>query len=455
VQSNARALSDFLQRLSLASLPERTAEAARWALLDTLGCALFGAPETWSRIMAEEVLEEGAKGRATIIGHATLAAAPAAALCNGTAAHGFELDDHLDEAIVHPGAIVVSAALAAAEASNASGERLLTGIVAGYEMLNRVGLALGVTPAQRGYHKTAVAGPLGAAVAAACAMRLSAEQVFTAIGLACATASGTKAFATGAGGGMEKRMHAGRAAEAGVRMAQLASRGFTAPPTALDGRFGLLEVIAGEHASPALLAAELGERYAIEHVYVKIYPCCAWIQAAVQQLVDMRGPRPLTLDEIGNVRIGVSAYAKAQNGAVAPVDTMGAQFSIPYCVALALMGEPSDPTMYAPPFIDDQDRRALAARVEIFVDPEMEAAYPRHYGARVALTLASGERKTSAVLDPHGMPADPCTPDELLSKFHRLAARTKDQATVANIAKTIGAVHESARIEPLTALLRA
>lgn len=453
--SPTRELTDYLHALNRSSLPSSVTEAAQWALLDTLGCALFGAPEPWSKIMTAEMLAEQAKGRCTIIGHHQPVPAPAAALCNGTAAHGFELDDHLDEAIVHPGAIVVSAALAAAEANEASGERLLLGIIAGYEMLNRVGLAMDVKPAQRGYHKTAVAGPLGAAIAAAVIMRLPAEQVFTSVALACATASGTKAFATGAGGGMEKRMHAGRAAESGVRMAQLAARGFTAPPTALDGRFGLLDVVSGDAARPEQLTARLGDHWAIEHVYVKLYPCCAWIQAAAQQLVTMRGTRPLKLAEIGKVRVGVSAYAKAQNGTVAPVDTMGAQFSIPYCCALALMGDPADPGMYAPAVIDDPDRRELARRIEIVVDPEMEAAYPRHYGARVALELTNGERKASAVLDPHGMPADPCTPEELLEKFAQLAGRVKSETTVAAI---IGTVRKTAQLPDLTslsALLRA
>ena len=450
----ARALSDFLQALSLASLPPSAIESAQQALLDTLGCALFGAPQPWSQIMTAEVLAEQTRGRSTIVGRSEAVAAPAAALCNGTAAHGFELDDHLDQAIVHPGAIVVSAALAAAEASGASGERLLAGIVAGYEMLDRVGLAMGVQPAQRGYHKTALAGPLGAAIAAAVAMRLPADQAFTAVGLACATASGTKAFATGAGGGMEKRMHAGRAAEAGVRMAQLASRGFTAPPTALDGRFGLLEVISGDAARPQLLAAGLGARWAIEHVYVKIYPCCAWIQAAVQQLVAMRGARPLGISEIDRVRIGVSAYAQTQNGALEPVDTMGAQFSIPYCCSLALLGDPADPAMYAGQAIEDADRRALARRIEIVVDPEMEAAYPYHYGARVELTLANGERKADAVLDPHGMPADPCTASELLAKFMRLGAGVKPEATLAAIIEAVRGVAQLADLRSLSALLR-
>jgi 2-methylcitrate dehydratase PrpD len=452
--SPTRVLTDFLHALTLPGLPPSTVQAAQWALLDTLGCTLFGAPEPWSRIMAAEMLAEEAKGSSTIVGHSQPVPAPAAALCNGTAAHGFELDDHLDEAIVHPGAIVVSAALATAEAANASGERLLLGIVAGYETLNRVGLAMGVKPAQRGYHKTAVAGPLGAAVAAAVVMRLPADQVFTALCLACACASGTKAFASAAGGGMEKRMHAGRAAEAGVRMAQLAARGFTAPAGALDGRFGLLDVTAGDSARPEAIASDLGSRWAIEHVYVKLYPCCAWIQAAVQQLVAMRGPRPLRLTDIAKVRVGVSAYAKAQNGAVTPADTFGAQFSIPYCCALALMGDPADPAMYASEVIEDRDRRALASRIEIVVDPEMEAAYPRHYGARVELELANGERKAGAVLDPHGMPADPCTPQELLGKFEKLAGRVKAKADVAKLIETIRGSTHLPGMRPLNALLR-
>jgi len=237
-------------------------------------------------------------------------------------------------------------------------------------------------------------------------------------------------------------------------MAQLAARGFTAPPTALDGRFGLLEVIAHDAAQPQLLASELGTHWAIEHVYVKIYPCCAWIQAAVQQLVAMRGPRPLALAEVRTVRVGVSAYAKAQNSAIAPVDTMGAQFSIPYCCALALLGDPADPAMYAPEAIDQIDRRALAGRIEIVVDAQMEAAYPRHYGARVELELANGGRKTSAVLDPHGMPADPCTPAELLEKFTRLAGRVKSATAIANIIETVRGAARLPNVHALSALLR-
>jgi 2-methylcitrate dehydratase PrpD len=449
-----RELLAFLQALEFGRLPPDVVQAARNCVLDTTGCALFGSPEPWSRIMVAEVLAEATQGNSTIVGERASVSAPAAALCNGTAAHGFELDDHLDEAIVHPGAIIVSAVLAAAEAAGASGQATLLGIVAGYEFANRLGLALGVAPSQRGWHKTSVAGPVGAAVGVAKVMNLSVDQMLCAAGLACATASGTKAFAAGEGGGMEKRLHAGRAAEAGVRMAQLAARGFTAPPRAVEGRFGLLDVMSGDTAKPELLRADLGAQWAVAHVYVKLYPCCAWIQAAAQQLVALRGPRLFKPDEVRSVRVGVSAYAKAQNGNPQPKDTMGAQFSIPYCAALALTGDPADPAGYGDAALRDAARYALAQRVEIFVDPEMEAAYPRHYGARVELTLADGQHKSATKLDPHGMPADPCTQEELEQKFLRLAARVKSPAEAAQILAEVRRLDRAADVRGLMALLK-
>src|SRR6266404_3242308 len=219
----AHELIEFAHALAIDSVPASIVDNATWCLLDSLGCGLFGSQQPWAKIMADEMFAESSRGRSTVFGRSLSLAAAAAALCNGTSSHGFELDDLLDEAIVHPGAIIIPAALAAAESVDASGARLLLGIIAGYEAMSRIGLALGMEPAHRGFHKTSVAGPAGAAI--------------------------------GAGGGMMKRMHCGRPAEAGVRMAQLAQRGFTGPPTALDGRFGLLEVFGGQTARADLLAS--------------------------------------------------------------------------------------------------------------------------------------------------------------------------------------------------------
>ncbi|MEO7729175.1 MAG: MmgE/PrpD family protein [Burkholderiales bacterium] len=450
----SRELIGFLQGLDVEAVPAAVKDVAKWCLLDGLGCVLFGSTQEWSRIMREEMAAEGARGSSTVVGHAQPFAAPAAALCNGTAAHGFELDDLLDEPIVHPGAIIIPAALATAESINASGARLLLGIIAGYESMNRIGLAMGLEPAHRGFHKTALVGPVGAAIAASVVMNLSAERLLAAAGLACSTASGVKSFAAGTGGGMMKRMHAGRAAESGVRMAQLAARDFTAPPSAIDGRFGLLECFGGKDIEPTALTAGLGKSWATDNVYVKVYPCCSWIQAAVQQLVALRGDKTLAPNDVAKIRIGVSSYAAKNNGAVAPPDIMGAQYSFPYCAALALTADPTDPAMYTEKAINDTARRELAMRVELYVDAEMEAAYPKHYGSRIEVQLANGKSLQSFVMDPHGMPADPVTETERLAKFSRLAAAVLPEKTSKEIIRMVRAVETLKSARELSALLR-
>jgi len=451
----ARELIDFLQRLDVKSLPTAVSDIAKWCLLDSLGCVMFGSTQAWSRIMREEMAAEGARGNSTVVGGANLFAAPAAALCNGTAAHGFELDDLLDEPIVHPGAIIIPAAFATAENINASGARLLLGIIAGYESMNRIGLAMGLEPAHRGFHKTTLVGPVGAAIAAGVVMNLSPERLLGAAALACSTASGIKSFAAGTGGGMMKRMHAGRASESGVRMAQLAARDFSAPPSAIDGKFGLLEVYGGKDIKPRELVADLGKRWATENVYVKVYSCCSWIQAAVQQLVALRGDRLYAPEDVAKIRIGVSAYAAKNNGAIAPPDIMGAQYSFPYCAALALTADPADPQMYTEREIIHPGRRELAKRVELYVDPEMEAAYPKHYGSRIEVQLADGKTLKSFVMDPHGMPADPVTEPERLAKFKRLSAPVVTAANADEIIRMARSIETVASARELSALLKA
>jgi 2-methylcitrate dehydratase PrpD len=285
-------------------------------------------------------------------------------------------------------------------------------------------------------------------------MNLSAERLLGAAALACSTASGIKSFAAGTGGGMMKRMHAGRAAESGVRMAQLAARDFSAPPSAIDGKFGLLEVYGGKDIDPRALVAELGKQWATENVYVKVYPCCSWIQAAVQQLVALRGDRMFAPQDIAKIRIGVSAYAAKNNGAVAPPDIMGAQYSFPYCAALALTADPTDPAMYTEKAINDPARRELAQRVELYVDPEMEAAYPKHYGSRIEVQLADGRSLKSFVLDPHGMPADPVTEPERIAKFKRLAGPVLPAAKSEEIIRKVRAIETLASVRELSGLLR-
>jgi 2-methylcitrate dehydratase PrpD len=253
---------------------------------------------------------------------------------------------------------------------------------------------------------------------------------------------------------MVKRMHAGRAAEAGVRMSRLARRGFTGPRAAIDGRYGLLEVYAGQSAEPQRLSEGLGQVWAMDGLWVKVYPVCGWIQGVVQLLTGMRGPVPLPLDGIKKVVVGTSAFAVKNNANPAPSDTMEAQYSIPYCAAVALMGEPADPGEFAAPAIHDPARHAFAGRVELCVDPESEAVYPARFGSRVELHLSNGEVKEATTLDPHGTAADPCSEAELIAKFKRLAAHSSRRIDTSAIVDTVSGVDTLQSIRELTALLR-
>ena len=439
-KSPALRLIEFAHALGSSPLPQPLIEQAKGCLLDALGCGLFGAGQPWGQIMSDEILAERSQGACTIYGHSRTTAAPQAALCNGTAIHGFELDDLIPSSIIHPGTIIVPAVVAAAESADATGERLLRGIVAGYEAMSRLSLALGLEPSYRGFHKTSVVGPVAAAIAAGVVMDLPPDQLSCAVGLACSTSSGIKSFAGGSGGGMVKRMHAGRAAAAGVRMSQLARRGFTGPAAAVDGRYGLLEVFAGQSAEPDRLWQGLGEQWAINEVWVKVYPVCGWIQGVVQLLLALRGPQPLDARRIKKVTVGTSEFAVKYNGNVSPSDTMEAQYSIPYCVAVALTADASDPNAFSLEAIKDPVRRAIAGRVELGVDPESEAVYPKQFGSRVQLHLDSGEVKEAATLNPHGTAADPCTSAERIAKFTRLAGLSplkRDPAAIVAAVQTL------------------
>lgn len=441
-RSHGEDLVVFLHDMRLGDLPSDVVQGARGCLMDALGCGIFGSTQPWSLILAEEMLAEETAGAGTVIGQPQTLAAPAAALCNGTAIHGFELDDLIAESITHPAACVIPAAIAAAEAVDARGDVLLEAIVAGYEAMHRIGLALGVEPAKRGFHTTSLAGPIASAISAGKVMGLTRDEMLSAVGLACSSSSGIKSFAVGRGGGMVKRFHLGRSAETGVRMAQLARRKFQGPPSALDSRFGLLEVFGGAGASAEKLTQSLGHAWAMREVWFKVYPICGWIQPVVQLVLELRGPKPVAVDDVAAVEVGVSRYAAQNNGEPAPVDTMGAQYSIPYCVAAALTGNPRDPAMFQADAIGGQVSRQLAARVGIVVDPEAEAVYPAKFGARVKLTLANGQSSDRTVLECHGTPADPCSPGEMLEKFRLLAGTRLPAAAVSNLADLIENITE-------------
>jgi 2-methylcitrate dehydratase PrpD len=441
---------DFLHSLKFETLPAGVAAAARTRLLDGLGCGLYGAVMPWGKISAQVVYDEESKGKATVYGNAKPVAPARAALVNGTATHGIELDDIVPGAHVHPGAVVIPAVLATAEQYEVSGARLILGLIAGYEAMGRTGRAIG--EAGWGFHITGIAGPIGAAVASGVALGMSQEEILRAIGIACSNAAGIKSFTQGSGG-MIKRMHAGRAAESGVLACALARKGFTAPLAALDGKFGLLETYGGDKSNAKLLSKGLGEKFLVSGVWTKVFPCCGVLHTTAQALHALKVQNNIDVKDIKSVRVGTNQRAIALNGNPLPKDTMAAQYSLPYTAAVALTHDPRDPRHYGEDRLGDAEVSALACRVELYNDQEMEAMYPR-YGTVAQVTLNDGRKIDTKLLDAHGTPADPCTEDEAKEKFRMLGSVTNSAESIQQVLDLVGKLDTLATVAPLSAALR-
>ena len=210
-------LAHFAATLNHGHIPQSVIAHSKLCLLDTLGCGLFGSTLPWSQMVAACVFDLEKEGACTLWGMPGTASPAGAALVNGTMVHGFELDDLHKRSIVHPGSVIITSALAVAEyVGNVSGQQLLTAIVAGYEVVARVGMSVGTAHLLQGWHPTGTHGTLGAAAASGVLLSLSPGQMQHAFGIAGSQASGLMAsqFAS-----MVKRFHAARGAKRCVRCA--------------------------------------------------------------------------------------------------------------------------------------------------------------------------------------------------------------------------------------------
>ena len=363
---------------------------------------------------------QGTNASSRVIGTAVRANAAHAALANGVLAHAFELDSlRKPGAGVHPGATLLPPALAIGEELHADGRSLLTAFVAGCEVMFRIGLASKHSSETLGFHAPGLTGPYGATVVAGHLLGLSAGQMCNALGIAGSLGGGLLAFAKADNGAMVKRLHMGRASEAGVLAARLAKDGFEGPDTVLEGRFGFLEAYCRD-ADPTRLTAGLGSSYETLMICFKRYGCHVTAHTAVQSLQELRAEHGFDGDAVESLTIQAGSKVLSHHAGRSPADIAGAQYSVPFCAAIALYFDPTDPGVFSEATINDARVRAAAARVVLA--PFDEAAAGRSdWASRVIVTLKDGRRFERLADDFKGTPASPLTNDELAAKFSRMA----------------------------------
>src|SRR5437868_9051467 len=281
-------LAEYAAALRYDDLPELVVQQAKDCIIDTIAAGICGSALPWSRIVIDYAERTGPGGKCNILGRGSAVQAPAAALANGALAHAFELDSLTRPgAGAHPGATVLPPALAIAQQQGGtSGRSLIAAFVAGNEIMIRIGRATGHTNEARGFHAPGTTGPFGAAVACAHLLGLDAAKMTNAIGIAGSLAGGLLEFAKG-DGGMVKRLHLGRASEAGVLAASLAASGFTGPRTVLEGQFGFLRVFCTAFEL-AELTKGLGRNFVTTSTVLKRYPVHATAHAAVRAVRELQ-----------------------------------------------------------------------------------------------------------------------------------------------------------------------
>lgn len=414
-------LAAFAADLDYSAIPSHVIQRAKDCLLDSLAAGLYGFSRPWSRIVTDLVQGLSGKGSSSVLGENEKAPAPHAALANGTMIHGFELDSvRQPGAGVHPGATVVPAVLAVGEEHHASGRNILTALVAGCEVMFRIGLALGHGVEKRGFHAPALTGTFGAAIAAGKILGLSTKETTHALGIAGSFSSGLLEFSRAESGGMVKRLHMGRAAEGGVLAAMLASKGFTGPESVLEGKFGFCSAFA-DKPDLGKLTLGLGRDFETSNICIKRYPCHIYAQAPIEALMGLLQDHPFDPSEVDQIAIAGEEKLKSHHCIYEPRDLAAAQYSVPYSVALALFFNLEDPRNLSEENLHDTKVLELTRKVEVRVDDEINRMHESR-AARVGVRLKNGLELKREVLQFKGTPQNPLRPEELRSKFEMLAA---------------------------------
>jgi 2-methylcitrate dehydratase PrpD len=359
-----RALGHFVANLRYDALPHDVRERAKLALLDWVGAALAGVDSDSAHKMSGLIDELGGREESTIMGRAGRRPALHAALLNGVQAAVYEVDDvHLD-CRVHPGLPVISAAFALAERERADGRRLIEAVVAGYEVIVRLAIAVGV-PHNNFWHSTGTTGAVAAAAAAAKVLGLSAEQTAGALGLGATQGAGLIEGTEGNALAV-KHFHGGKAAQNGIWAALLAKRDYLGSRTALEAEWGFLRAFAkGSAADQLALVEGLGERWYILRTISKPFACCLSGHAGIRGLLDLiaeYGLEPAQVEAVEAYTHPASYYMIRNPD---PRDALQAKFSLPFCLATALVHRDLSYRAFDEKTLWDPAVRELMKRVKV------------------------------------------------------------------------------------------
>ncbi len=368
----------------------------------------------------------GGKAESVAIGYGVMLPSLHAVFVNGTSAHSIEMDDGLFGTHVHPAGSVVSTALALAQRDKTTPREFLTAILAGYEVTFRLGQAMFPHHARRGFHPTGTCGTFGAAATAANLLKLNLDETANTLGYAGTQAMALMVEGGGIGAHQMKRFHAGKAALNGLLAASLAREGLAAPHSILEGKGGFLQIGADKYDTSKLING-LGKQFVTEGSYVKPYPSCRHSHATIDSMLYLRTVNHLKPEDVEGITVKIYREG-AESAEKEPDSITDAQFSIPYCLAVALYDGEVFMEQFSSQKIQDPKIRALAQKVEVVFDAKLDEEYlqTKKYAHLVQVRKKDGaviERRTDY---PRGSFENPMSLQDIRKKFEALSAAKLD-----------------------------
>ena len=431
-----RGIAGFVSGLQYEAIPPEVLTRIKLLMLDSIGCAIYGANLPWTRILQNVLGAVDTTRHCTVWGTSQKLSSPHAALVNGTQVQAFELDDVHRQGVLHVGAVVLPALLSIAESRpGMTGRDFITSAVAGYEIGPRVGICMGPEHIAQGWHSGATLGVFSAAAGAARGLRLDIDQTVDALGIAGTQSSGLMAAQYGA---MVKRMHAGRASQSGLYGALLAEQGFTGIVNVLESEYGgFCSTFSRSQDRFKLeeLTAGLGQAWQTMGVALKFYSCVGSNHSTLDAIRAIQARRPFGEAEVEKIVVHGSQVTMDHVGwKYEPQGLTSAQLNLPYCVATWLLDGDCFVDQFTEDKVADPERMRVAEKVQVMHDAAITAKGSKfRHMVRAEVFFKDGTRLEHTVEAGRGNERNFASEADIVAKFDKLASHVLPKAQIAKI----------------------
>lgn len=402
-------------------LPAKVVDETKKQVLDYIGVAVGGYGQAGAKEVRELAIEWGGTEQATIFGCGAKVPAPNAAQANATAVHSLDFDDVHEAAIMHPGVITISTALAVSElVGSLSGKDFIQAVAVGGDMISRMGLATrpGDDIHQYGWHFTTLNGFMTSAAVASKVMGLEEEEIINAIGIgyhqSCGNGQAVK------DGVLTKRLGPGFAVRGGIQAAMLAQKGVTGAKNSMEGIQGYYKVYHGNCYSRDILIGDLGKRFESENISIKPYPSCRGTHPTIDATLSLVNENDINPNGIDHITIWVG---KGTKGLLAeplevkakPRNYVDSQFSLVWGCGTAIAKKRVTLSSYTAEAIKDPEVLNITSRISVEYEPEFDTGGLEP--VRIEIAMKDGNKYTKTLHTATGSPEKPATFEECVNKF--------------------------------------